>query len=1299
MTRPGITAQIEEVLRASPRTLGAVTVSALQGIPGAGKTTIAAYLARTLAVRQWFADGILWLTLGPHPGNLRDLAGGIIQAFDRSYQPRELQTTLGRLKELLRPKRCLLILDDVWDPAHARPLLPDGERCKVLITTRDAALARELGARILPVDVLDPDEALTLLSEHSGQALSPHDQAVAREISADLGFHPLALHLAGVQIAAGVSWTELRDGLRDETRQLLVLEPSDDGWSLGAQPTNSILASFELSARRLDQNAHRAFAWLGVLQHTSLEAEFLTTLWSMDRPAAERLLRHLAAKGFLTEIRSEATAGKKYELHALLHRFARRLLLRTLGGTLAQAHGAFLDRYDVAPGGKGWFDVTDDGYIYEQLAWHLKSADRLEELFDLLRAETPDGTHQWYAACERYGKSAAFLATVRDARRAARERYELTRRPADAGVVLRCILLASTSNSVGLTIRSDLLVALAKAGLWSLDQALTRVRQRQDRDVRISTLLRLIEQFPEEIRDDVRLEVLEELSSVAEILDQQQLVARLAPHVAGRPAMIDKVVKLLLRGFVEPNWIRAVTIVRRFAPREAIEALARVRPIDPDKSWRAWRAVVFSASLGGWSVQQARDTADQIAYPHQRALALMAIAETLPEQPVSLIRAAIQAFAQDDGPFDELEVIRAIGPYATLSADLLAALWKAVRRPAADGEYSNDLSHAIAALAPYLVGHESVVDEALAVARAFVDPHARAVALAGLSDVVGPDDHRAIIGELDALANAAIGTGDAHAILVAIAERQVTTRRDELLRRALQLSMAPDDGDIWLTALNRAVRASPKALQSAIAREAIDRLRPVTGGSVPKVTMLIELLPAPDREVLVAEMRAAIEGLPSEQSVYSLAALASVSAARRDVLLREAIDTIAEMPAAGRADVLVGVAQYIATDGAATQRAVRILTDLPPSAEVLRAALPLLPSCSVEERIAFVRALTERTLASGVESWAHSELATLATFGAHDPSALQQMTDTAIAMNNAAAAAALCVAIAALPGADKAEACIRACWARTGSIGELQRRTVRLKLLPLLPAPDRAAAFEQTWDEYDAEQDAIDRAHLRSQLLVYAPREQLSTRIASLLPALTLNRSEEHHEDYQASTLIGIAQSNAALDVSIVAALETRARAMHDPHNRAVSLAVLIRYLDPVRGESAFDAAVDAARLIDRLDYRSLVFVDFLLPVCPLPRRPAFVVEALRVVIRWGRMDTGRVARLIDELLVGNDDALWAAWGELEEELSNQSRATVLQFVAHCGALLDRLFGEDGAAAISQAVLDVGRWFPPKRTL
>jgi Fic family protein len=131
----------------------------------------------------------------------------------------------------------------------------------------------------------------------------------AREIATDLGFHPLALHLAAAEIVDGASWSELREGLRQEAKRLDVLEWTNESWSLDEQRTRSVLASFELSARRLDPEAREMFAWLGVLRETTLKAEFLTTLWSVDSATANRRLRQLAAKGLLTEISSRRASS------------------------------------------------------------------------------------------------------------------------------------------------------------------------------------------------------------------------------------------------------------------------------------------------------------------------------------------------------------------------------------------------------------------------------------------------------------------------------------------------------------------------------------------------------------------------------------------------------------------------------------------------------------------------------------------------------------------------------------------------------------------------------------------------------------------------------------------------------------------------------------------------------------------------------------------------------------------------------------------------------------------------------
>ena len=57
-------------------------------------------------------------------------------------------TLIRRFENLVRAhrqdgRRCLLVIDDVWDRAHLRPFVRGGKGCTRLITTRSFAIADE----------------------------------------------------------------------------------------------------------------------------------------------------------------------------------------------------------------------------------------------------------------------------------------------------------------------------------------------------------------------------------------------------------------------------------------------------------------------------------------------------------------------------------------------------------------------------------------------------------------------------------------------------------------------------------------------------------------------------------------------------------------------------------------------------------------------------------------------------------------------------------------------------------------------------------------------------------------------------------------------------------------------------------------------------------------------------------------------------------------------------------------------------------------------------------------------------
>jgi len=233
--RPEVTRDLKaRLLATGPTEPGVPALCALQGMGGIGKTTLAAALAHDPDpdVQDRFPDGVLWATLGQQPDILPLLSGWVQALGDYQFKPLVVETASTHpasthLRSLLQDKAALIVVDDVWDPAHVPPFLVGGPSCRVLITTRRAAVADEAGAVPIPLDVLTPEQSLDLLAAHLGRALGPAERDDARQLAEAVGFLPLALELAAVRVRRGVSWTELRRALEAE-----VARNADDefGW-------------------------------------------------------------------------------------------------------------------------------------------------------------------------------------------------------------------------------------------------------------------------------------------------------------------------------------------------------------------------------------------------------------------------------------------------------------------------------------------------------------------------------------------------------------------------------------------------------------------------------------------------------------------------------------------------------------------------------------------------------------------------------------------------------------------------------------------------------------------------------------------------------------------------------------------------------------------------------------------------------------------------------------------------------------------------------------------------------------
>jgi hypothetical protein len=492
--RPEIRQEIKsKLIDCSASRPGTLVVSAIYGLGGVGKSVMAAALAHDREVQEVCTDGVLWVTLGQNPDLLPCLYGWVQALGDYDFNPTTIDSASSHLRSLLRDKKMLLVVDDAWYSDHVAPFQVGGEGCRVLVTTREAHVP---DADRIDMDVMSEAESLELLLSKAGvKSLRAEDAEKARKLVAVVGGLPLALDLAGTQIADGVGWNEL---LEDLEAEIAYLESLDRPNAEGARDEKtrkrlSLKASLNLSLKILGSEQLQQFAWLGVLpEDVSIQPKMAATLWSIPLRQAREVLRTFRAKALLLSGVEGLGQESSYRIHDLMHDLARGLLtgkgekdIPGLDLQLQDAHGMLLDRYHQQTPAGLWHTLTDDGYILAYLTWHMEQAGRLGDLHGLFQEVTAEGRNGWYELCEYSGQSAKFITDLGRAWKLAEEMYvENTLQSASGAsaaieLQVRYALIFSTLNSLASQIPAKLTAALVKNKKWSPAQGLAYAKQAQ----------------------------------------------------------------------------------------------------------------------------------------------------------------------------------------------------------------------------------------------------------------------------------------------------------------------------------------------------------------------------------------------------------------------------------------------------------------------------------------------------------------------------------------------------------------------------------------------------------------------------------------------------------------------------------------------------------------------------------------------------------------------------------------------------------------------------------------------------
>ena len=295
---------------------GVVGIYAISGMAGIGKTALAVHAAYRMLPQ--FPDGQLFADLrGYTAGQAPAEPGEILDMFlrrlgvDAADLPANLDERSGMLRDRLASKRILMVLDNVATESQVRPLLPGAGGSLVVITSRGSLAGLEVDQRI-GLDVLPADQATVLLASLIGPERAAAEPEALRQVRDFCGCLPLALRIAGQNLAVRPSWTvaQLARMLADEQDRLEALKAGD----------RQVRSAFMVSYRQLPESDARMFRLLGLHPGPDFDIAAAASLAGIDTADAEPVLDRLALAHLITE-----NASGRFRMHDLLRLCARQI--------------------------------------------------------------------------------------------------------------------------------------------------------------------------------------------------------------------------------------------------------------------------------------------------------------------------------------------------------------------------------------------------------------------------------------------------------------------------------------------------------------------------------------------------------------------------------------------------------------------------------------------------------------------------------------------------------------------------------------------------------------------------------------------------------------------------------------------------------------------------------------------------------------------------------------------------------------------------------------------------------------
>lgn len=304
---------LREAARSGPR-----GILAIDGMPGAGKTALAVHVAHRTADR--YPDGRYFLDLHGHSATrdpldhraaLRRLL--LLSGLAETSLPRRAEELAALWRVRSAGLRVLLVLDNAADAEQVRPLLPAGDGCLTLVTSRRRLTMTTWSAtRVLSLDTLSRTDGYELFCRLLGKRHPRPEPAAVDGILALCGDLPLAVSAAAARLRRRPSWplTHLIGRLSHPQLRLSDLQTERGG----------VAACFDASYRHLNAGQQRLLRILGAAEGDSTDAATASVLAGLPVFVAERMVEDLVDEHLLLQ-----PEPGHYRMHPLVKTYCAQL--------------------------------------------------------------------------------------------------------------------------------------------------------------------------------------------------------------------------------------------------------------------------------------------------------------------------------------------------------------------------------------------------------------------------------------------------------------------------------------------------------------------------------------------------------------------------------------------------------------------------------------------------------------------------------------------------------------------------------------------------------------------------------------------------------------------------------------------------------------------------------------------------------------------------------------------------------------------------------------------------------------